>query len=69
MPFSGKGNFKALLLLSACFRIYELLVLSKEAELARNSCVSLRFVCFLSPELCSSNVVWFSILPAWLSIL
>lgn len=32
-------------------------------------CVSFQFVCFLSLELCSSRVVWFSILPAWLSIL
>lgn len=31
--------------------------------------VSLWFVCFLSPELRSSYVVWFSVLPAWLSIL
>lgn len=68
MPFSGKGNYKVLLLLSACFCTYVLPVLSKEAELAQN-CVSLQFVCFLSPELRSSCVVWFSILPAWLSIL
>lgn len=46
MPFSGKGNFKVLLLLSACFRTYVLPVLLKEAELARNSVF--RFSLFVS---------------------
>lgn len=64
-----KGNFKVPLLLSACFHTCVLSALSKEEELAQNSvfCFGL-FVSSLL-ELRSSYVVWFSILPAWLSIL
>lgn len=64
-----KGNFKVPLLLSACVHTCVLPALSKMEELAQNSvfCFGL-FVSSLL-ELRSSYVVWFSILPAWLSIL
>lgn len=69
MPGLRKGNFRVPLLLSACFHTCVLPALSKEEELAQNSVFCFGLFVSSLPELRSSYVVWFSILPVWLSIL